>query len=88
MDFPDCVLIIDQHGSDTTTDQRSAAGNFAIQEYLREYSGPKPLISITCPTVVRLIQVKYPALIDQLIPIDLPREVAARELKKKKSKNY
>jgi iron only hydrogenase large subunit-like protein len=60
--------------------------SFAIQEYLREYTGPRPLISIACPTVVRLIQVKYPALIEQLIPIDLPREVAARELKKKKSK--
>ena len=60
--------------------------SFAIQEYLREYTGPRPLISIACPTVVRLIQVKYPELIDQLIPIDLPREVAARELKKKKSK--
>ncbi|MFC2164002.1 [Fe-Fe] hydrogenase large subunit C-terminal domain-containing protein [Acidobacteriota bacterium] len=60
--------------------------SFAIQEYLREYTGPSPLISIPCPTVVRLIQVKYPALIDQLIPIDLPREIAARELKKKKSK--
>jgi iron only hydrogenase large subunit-like protein len=60
--------------------------SFAIQEYLREYTGPKPLISIACPTVVRLVQVKYPELIDQLIPIDLPREVAARELKKKKSK--
>ncbi|MGB3862429.1 MAG: [Fe-Fe] hydrogenase large subunit C-terminal domain-containing protein [Candidatus Aminicenantaceae bacterium] len=60
--------------------------SFAIQEYLREYTGPRPLISIACPTVVRLVQVKYPALIDQLIPIDLPREVAARELKKKKSK--
>lgn len=60
--------------------------SFAIQEYLREYKGPKPLISIACPTVVRLIQVKYPSLIDQLIPIDLPREVAARELKKKHSK--
>lgn len=60
--------------------------SFAIQEYLREYSGPRPLISIACPTVVRLIQVKYPSLIDQLIPIDLPREVAARELKKAKSK--
>jgi Na+-translocating ferredoxin:NAD+ oxidoreductase RNF subunit RnfB len=60
--------------------------SFAIQEYLREYTGPRPLISIACPTVVRLIQVKYPELIDQLIPIDLPREVAARELKKNKSK--
>ena len=60
--------------------------SFAIQEYLREYSGPRPLISIACPTVVRLIQVKYPALIEQLIPVEVPREIAARELKKKKAK--
>jgi len=60
--------------------------SFAIQEYLREYKGPKPLISNVCPTVVRLIQVKYPALIDQVIPIDIPRELAAREIKKSKSK--
>jgi iron only hydrogenase large subunit-like protein len=60
--------------------------SFAIQEYLREYKGPKPLISNVCPTIVRLIQVKYPALIDQVIPIETPRELAAREIKKKKSK--
>ncbi len=62
--------------------------SFAIQEYLREYKGPKPLISNVCPTVVRLIQVKYPSLIDQVIPIDTPRELAAREIKKKKSKRF
>ncbi len=60
--------------------------SFAIQEYLREYQGLKPLISNVCPTIVRLIQVKYPALIDQVIPIDTPRELAARELKRKKSR--
>lgn len=60
--------------------------SFAIQEYLREYKGPKPLISNACPTVVRLIQVRYPELIDQIIPIELPRELAAREIKKKKAK--
>ncbi len=60
--------------------------SFAIQEYLRNYTGPKPLISNACPTVVRLIQVKYPNLIDQIIPIELPRELAAREIKKKLSK--
>ena len=60
--------------------------SFAIQEYIREYNGPKPLISITCPTVVRLIQVKYPDLIDHIIPVDTPREIAAREIKRKKSK--
>jgi len=61
--------------------------SFAIQEYLRDYKGPKPLISNACPTVVRLIQVKYPELIDQIIPIELPRELAAREIKKEKSKH-
>jgi iron only hydrogenase large subunit-like protein len=60
--------------------------SFAIQEYLREYKGPKPLISIACPTIVRLIQVKYPELIDQLIPLEPPRELAAREIKRKRSK--
>jgi Fe-S-cluster-containing hydrogenase component 2 len=60
--------------------------SFAIQEYLRDYKGPKPLISNACPTVVRLIQVKYPQLIEQIIPIELPRELAGREIKKKLSK--
>ena len=60
--------------------------SFAVQEFLREYNGPKPLISNVCPTIVRLIQVKYPSLIDHVIPIDTPRELAAREIKKKKSK--
>lgn len=62
--------------------------SFAIQEYLREYKGPKPLISNACPTIVRLVQVKYPALIDQIIPIDTPREIASREIKKKKSRQF
>ncbi|MFA9453788.1 MAG: [Fe-Fe] hydrogenase large subunit C-terminal domain-containing protein [Candidatus Aminicenantaceae bacterium] len=61
--------------------------SFAIQEYLRDYNGPKPAISNACPTVVRLIQVKYPSLIDQILPIDTPRELAARELKAKKAKS-
>jgi iron only hydrogenase large subunit-like protein len=75
-------------GFDDSFDLAETCGevSFAIQEYLREYKGPKPLISNVCPAIVRLIQVKYPALIDQVIPIDTPRELAAREIKKKKSK--
>ena len=75
-------------GFDDAFDLAFACGevSFAIQEYLRDYKGPKPLISNACPTIVRLIQVKYPDLIDLIIPIDTPREIAAREVKKKKSK--
>lgn len=75
-------------GFDDAYDLAMSCGeiSFAVQEYIREYEGLKPLISNACPTVVRLVQVKYPDLIDQIIPIDTPREIAARLIKKKKSK--
>jgi len=87
--LPEKILSgINNLGFDSTFDLALTCGevSFAIQEYLREYKGPKPLISNVCPTVVRLIQVKYPELTDQIIPIEPPRELAAREIKKKKSK--
>jgi Fe-S-cluster-containing hydrogenase component 2 len=87
--LPEKILAgIKRLGFDDAYDLAFTCGevSFAIQEYLREYQGPKPLISNVCPTIIRLIQVKYPALIDQVIPIDTPRELAAREIKRKKSK--
>ncbi len=49
----------------------------AIREKLREPNQPKPLISSACPTVVRLIQVRFPELIDHIVNIRQPMEVAA-----------
>jgi iron only hydrogenase large subunit-like protein len=86
--LPDKILDgIKKLGFDDAFDLAFTCGevSFAVQEYLREYNGPKPLISIACPTIVRLIQVRYPNLIDQIIPIEIPRELASREIKKKKS---
>ncbi|MEW5981408.1 MAG: [Fe-Fe] hydrogenase large subunit C-terminal domain-containing protein [Acidobacteriota bacterium] len=57
----------------------------AIEYYLDAYRGPFPLISSFCPSVVRLVQVKYPDLLGQLLPVLSPREVAAREAKRRKS---
>ncbi len=37
----------------------------------------KPIISSACPVVVRLIQMKYPGLIDNLLPYDSPMEITA-----------
>ncbi|HDS29998.1 MAG TPA: 4Fe-4S dicluster domain-containing protein [Firmicutes bacterium] len=59
--------------------------NIAIQDYLDEYDGPLPLISSTCPVVVRLIQVAYPDMVGQIIPIEPPREIAGREARKRYS---
>jgi Fe-S-cluster-containing hydrogenase component 2 len=75
-------------GFDDSFDLASTCGevSFAIQEYLREYKGPRPLISNACPTVVRLIQVKYPDLVDRILPINTPREIAAKDIKQKKAK--
>jgi hypothetical protein len=57
----------------------------AIELFLSDYHGPTPLISSFCPSVVRLVQIKYPELVDQLLPMLSPREVAAREAKLKAS---
>jgi len=43
----------------------------------------KPLISSACPAVVRLIQVRFPNLIDNLVKLESPMEVAAKIVKKK-----
>ncbi|MGB8952175.1 MAG: [Fe-Fe] hydrogenase large subunit C-terminal domain-containing protein [Candidatus Aminicenantales bacterium] len=89
--LPDRILAgLKKIGFDDAYDLAFACGevSFAIQEYLRDYKGPKPLISNACPTVVRLIQVRYPDLIDLIIPVDNPREIAGREIKKKKAKQF
>ncbi|WP_371371567.1 [Fe-Fe] hydrogenase large subunit C-terminal domain-containing protein [Sporomusa aerivorans] len=52
--------------------------SLAIRDYLKRPNIVRPAISSACPAVVRLIQVKFPELIDHLVPFDAPVEVAAR----------
>ncbi len=47
-----------------------------------QQSDTKPLISSACPAVVRLIQVRFPDLIDNIVDVDAPMEVAAKVAKK------
>ncbi|HWS00706.1 MAG TPA: [Fe-Fe] hydrogenase large subunit C-terminal domain-containing protein [Prolixibacteraceae bacterium] len=47
------------------------------REYLQEKMAAKPCISAFCPAVVRLIQIKYPSLVDNIIPVKAPHELAA-----------
>ena len=42
----------------------------------------KPTISTACPAVVRLISLRFPNLLSNLIPLRSPMEVAARDAKK------
>ena len=64
----------------------SEAVSIGIQEYLDSVGTPRPLISPFCPAIVRLIQIRYPNLLDHLIPIESPMEIAAREAKHQKMK--
>ena len=50
----------------------------AIRRALRDPQRPRPLISSACPTITRIIQVRYPALIPNIINLRQPMEVAAQ----------
>ncbi len=50
----------------------------ATRKILRENKLPKPIISSACPAVTRLIRVRFPTLIDNILPLNAPVELAAR----------
>ena len=63
-----------------------AWGAKLLTDSIREYAGgmrARPLISSACPVVVRLIQLRFPSLIPNLVPFLPPMEVAAREVRER-----
>jgi iron only hydrogenase large subunit-like protein len=55
--------------------------NSAIAKYIDNHPRPRPLIASTCPVVVRLIQRRFPSLCENIVPIEPPREIAAKILR-------
>jgi hypothetical protein len=53
---------------------------------MASWKGRLPLISSFCPAIVRLIQVAYPVMVEQLVHLQTPRELASRELKRRYSR--
>lgn len=52
---------------------------YIVHEHLTKGTeGKKPLFSSACPAVLRLMQIKFPDLLDQVVPVLSPMEVAAR----------
>ncbi|MBQ3079288.1 MAG: 4Fe-4S dicluster domain-containing protein [Clostridia bacterium] len=49
----------------------------AVMERLKDPDCPQPLISSACPAVLRLIQVRFPELIDNIVDVRSPMEIAA-----------
>ena len=57
----------------------------ATRRYLERHEVKKPVISTACPAVVRLVQVRFPNLLDHLLQLDSPMEVAAQMARKRAS---
>ena len=47
------------------------------RKYIAEHPEGRPYISTACPSIVRLIRVRFPELIDRLLPIITPADLAA-----------
>ena len=77
-------LAFKELGFDKVVDVSTSAAALAraLQKYMSTYTGRLPLISSFCPSIVRLIQVKYPDLVELIVPLDVPREVTARDIKR------
>lgn len=79
----DLLDILTEIGFDQVYDESLACEmmGFAIEEYLSENTANRPVISSTCPVVVRLIQRMFPSLCPLIMSIEPPREVAAKYLR-------
>ncbi|HAH58299.1 MAG TPA: ferredoxin, partial [Bacteroidales bacterium] len=60
-------------------------GTALLQEAMNEYADKpgisKPLISSFCPAIVRLIQVKFPALVDNILLLKPPLDISALHIR-------
>jgi iron only hydrogenase large subunit-like protein len=60
--------------------------SFIVHRYLENTNSRKPLFSSACPAVLRLMQIKFPDLLDRVLPIMTPMEVAASLAKEEAAK--
>lgn len=59
-----------------------------LRGYLAEHKGPRPMISSACPAVVRLMQVRFPGLLENIVSMETPMEVSARVAREKAMKEH
>lgn len=59
-----------------------------VKELLDNPKLKRPLISSACPAIVRLIQVRFPDLIDHIVKVESPMEIAAQLAKEEFCTKY
>lgn len=77
---------LDQLGFDEVISlgEYEAAVYAATSDYMK-YNDSRLLISSFCPVINRLIELKYPMLLSNILPFDYPAEIAARAIRAKHS---
>ncbi len=67
-------------GFDYVYDESYAAelASKVINKKVKKQNQIKPLISTNCPAIVRLIKIRYMSLLDNLVTVESPMEIAAR----------
>lgn len=76
------------HDQSYTSEMFTFALEVHIKQTRRIAGSPFPLISPVCPVVVRLIAYRFPSLLKHILPLVTPREIVAREAKKRLSAKY
>jgi Fe-S-cluster-containing hydrogenase component 2 len=86
---PEAVLAaLQQIGFDEAVDM-SAAIEAVLHELgalLHDHDRTEPLVSPFCPAVVRLIQMRYPALVELVAPLEPPQEVLAAAVREHRAR--
>jgi len=76
------------HDQAYTNEIFNVAMELYVRERLVEMKSPFPVISPICPVVVRLIAYRFPSLLEHIPPLVTPREIVAREAKRRFSAKY
>lgn len=53
------------------------------RQYVEQHPEKRPFISTACPSVMKLIRVRFPNLIEHLLPINAPVDIAALQAREK-----
>lgn len=64
-----------EHGADVLAQE--------INQYVKNNPDSKPVMSSFCPAIVRLVQVKFPSMVDNIMLLKSPLDIAAMSYKKK-----
>lgn len=75
-------------GFDYVADEAEATESLSliIKDYIKNNEKKKPILSSNCPAVVRLIQFRFPSLLNNLLLLESPANVLARYYRNKISK--